>query len=345
MTSTPSTLPSRAVGDGLIVSAQGLGCMGMSTAYGERDDTESVATIRRAIDLGVTLIDTADVYGPHTNEVLVGHAIAGRREQVVLATKFGIVAGDGSRQFAGLRGDPEYVRAACDASLDRLGVEHIDLYYVHRVDPTVPVEDTVGAMAELVTAGKIGHIGLSEVQPDTLRRAAAEHPIAAVQSEWSLWTRDIEDEVLGVARELGVGIVAFSPLGRGFLTGQITSPDDFPAGDMRRTHPRFQGENFTRNLDLVAQVRALAEAKGCTPGQLALAWLLAQGDDVVPIPGTKRRSYLEENVAASEVTLTTADLAALEAIVPAGAAAGGRYSAASQVLRGGITPARTQGPA
>ena len=306
------------------VSALGLGCMGMSEFYGDTDEIESTATIHRALELGVTLLDTADMYGPHVNEELVGRAIADRRDAVVLATKFGIVR-DAEGNRLGLRGDAAYVRESCEGSLRRLGVDHIDLYYLHRPDPQTPIEETIGAMAELVAAGKVRHLGVSEATVDTLRRASAIHPIAALQSEWSLFSRDIEDQIVPAARELGIGIVAYSPLGRGFLTGQITSPDDFAADDFRRSQPRFMGDNFAKNLDLVAQIRTLATTKGCTPGQLALAWVLAQGNDVVPIPGTKRRTYLEENIGAVAVRLDADDLAAIEAVCPANATAGDRY--------------------
>jgi aryl-alcohol dehydrogenase-like predicted oxidoreductase len=311
-------------GQGLVVSALGLGCMGMSQSYGPGDDQESVATIHRALDLGMTFLDTADVYGPYTNERLVGRAIAGRRDEVVLATKFGNQRLDDGRRV--VNGKPDYVRQACDASLERLGVDHIDLYYQHRVDRSVPVEDTWGAMAELVQAGKVRYLGISEAAPATVRRAHAVHPVSAGQYEWSLFTRDLEDEVLPALRELGIGVVAYSPLGRGFLSGRITSPDDFGEDDFRRNHPRFTGENFARNLELVDRVRELAASKRATPSQLAIAWVLAQGDDVVPIPGTKRRSYLEENLGALDVELTPEDLAAIEEVTPRGSVAGARYN-------------------
>ena len=311
-------------GQGLVVSALGLGCMGMSQSYGSGDDQESVATIHRALDLGMTFLDTADVYGPYTNERLVGRAIAGRRDEVVLATKFGNQRLDDGRRV--VNGKPDYVRQACAASLERLGVDHIDLYYQHRVDRSVPVEDTWGAMAELVQAGKVRYLGISEAAPATVRRAHAVHPVSAGQYEWSLFTRDLEDEVLPALRELGIGVVAYSPLGRGFLSGRITSPDDFGEDDFRRNHPRFTGENFARNLELVDRVRELAASKGATPSQLAIAWVLAQGDDVVPIPGTKRRSYLEENLGALDVELTPEDLAAIEEVTPRGSVAGARYN-------------------
>ena len=308
----------------LPVSPLGLGCMGMSEFYGPGDEQESIATIGRALDLGVTLLDTADMYGPFTNEQLVGRAIAGRRDEVVLATKFGNERRpDGS--WVRINGTPDYVRAACDASLQRLGVDVIDLYYQHRVDRTVPIEETVGAMAELVEAGKVRALGLSEASAATVRRAHAVHPIAALQTEYSLWERTPEDDLLPATRELGIGFVPYSPLGRGFLTGQFRTPEDIPEDDFRRHNPRFQGENFARNLQLVDRVKEIADGKDCTPGQLALAWLLHQGEDVVPIPGTKKRSRLEENVGALDVVLTADDLARLDELTPVGVAAGDRY--------------------
>jgi aryl-alcohol dehydrogenase-like predicted oxidoreductase len=332
------TIPTRTLGQGLEVSAQGLGCMGMSQVYGPADETESLATIARTLELGVTFLDTADVYGLGHNEQLVGRAIAAHRDEVVLATKFGIVRRDDDRSFRGVNGRPEYVRSACDASLGRLGLDHIDLYYQHRADPNVPIEETVGAMAELVAAGKVRHLGLSEAAADTIRRAHAVHPISALQSEWSLWSRDVEDDEVPTARELGIGIVPYSPLGRGFLTGEIRSPDDLAPGDFRRGTPRFDSENFDRNLEVVERVRTIAAEKGVTPGQLALAWVQAQGDDVVPIPGTKRRNYLEENVGALDVEITADDRAELEAVASTSAVAGAR--AADMAWVAGHTPER-----
>ncbi len=324
----------RALGpQGLTVSAEGLGCMGMSEFYGTTDEAEAIATIRQALDLGVTLLDTSDVYGPYTNEQLVGQAVADRRDEVVLATKFGIVRDPENPAARGVNGRPDYVIRSCDASLRRLGLDHIDLYYQHRVDPTVPIEETVGAMATLVDAGKVRFLGLSEAGPETIRRAHDVHPITAVQTEYSLWSRDVEDEILPTLRELGIGLVAYSPLGRGFLTGQITSPDDLAPDDFRRTSPRFMGENFARNLRLVDRIKEIAAEQNCTPGQLALAWVLSQGDDVVPIPGTKRRRYLEENVAATELTLSQEDLARIDEVAPVGAAAGDRYADMSPIGR------------
>jgi aryl-alcohol dehydrogenase-like predicted oxidoreductase len=315
---------------GLEASEIGLGAMGMSEFYGEGDDEESIRVIHRALDLGVNFLDTSDMYGSGDNERLVGRVIAGRRDEVMLATKFGIQRGE-SPADRRINGTPEHVKQACDASLERLGVEHIDLYYQHRVDPNTPIEETVGAMAELVSEGKVRYLGLSEAAPDTIRRAHETHPISALQTEYSLWTRDPEEHILPTVRELGIGFVAYSPLGRGFLTGQIKSPDDLAEDDFRRFNPRFKGENFQRNLDLVERVREIAEEKDVTPGQLALAWVLAQGDDIVPIPGTKHVRYLEENVAAAAVELSQDDLARLDEVAPVGAAAGERYPDMSTV--------------
>ena len=320
----------RMLGQGLEVSAEGLGCMGMSEFYGSADQDEAAATIRRALDLGVNFVDTADMYGPFTNEKLVGAAIYGRRSEVVVATKFGNVRGENGERL-GIRGDAAYVFEACDASLLRLGTDYIDLYYQHRVDQSVPIEETVGAMKELVEAGKVRHLGLSEASPETIRRAHAVHPITALQTEYSLWSRDPEEEILPTVRELGIGFVAYSPLGRGFLSGRFKSPDDFGEGDFRSWHPRFQGENFGRNLELVERVKEIANDKGVTPGQLALAWVLAQGEDIVPIPGTTTIRHLEENIAAAEIELTDEDLQRLDEAAPLGVAAGARYDDMSSI--------------
>ncbi len=329
-------MQSRQLGQNLLVSAQGLGCMGMNFAYGGQDDSESIATVQRAVDLGVTFFDTADMYGPWSNEQLLGRALIGRRDEVVLATKFGNEVDDDGQLTGNVNGRPDYLRHAVDASLGRLGIDHIDLYYQHRVDPDVPVAETFGALAELVDEGKVGFLGISEAAPETIRAANAAHPLTAVQTEYSLFSRDPEDnDVLATVRELGIGFVAYSPLGRGFLSGEIRSREDLADDDWRRNSPRFQGENFDRNLAVVDEVRSIAERKGVTASQLALAWVLAQGEDIVPIPGTKRRTYLEDNVAASDVSLTADELAAIEGAAPRGVAAGERYpaEAMSQIHR------------
>ena len=330
MSSRDHQLPARTLGGDLSVSALGLGCMGMSDFYGPADDDRSIATIHRALDMGVTLLDTADMYGPHRNEELVGRAIKGRRDRVAIATKFGIMRDPSDPSKRGVNGRPEYVRASCEGSLKRLGVDHIDLYYQHRVDPNTPIEETVGAMSDLVREGKVRHIGLSEANGDTLRRACTVHHVTALQTEYSLWSRDAEGGVLATCRELGVGFVAYSPLGRGFLTGAIKSVDDLAPGDFRRTNPRFVGDNLQRNLDLVHRVQEMAKEKGCTASQLALAWVLARGDDIVPIPGTTRIEHLSANIAALDVKLTDADMARIDEVAPRGVAAGSRYTDAGE---------------
>jgi aryl-alcohol dehydrogenase-like predicted oxidoreductase len=323
-------LKKRTLGQSLNVSAIGLGCMGMSEFYGSHDDTQSIATIHRALDLGCNFLDTADMYGPFTNEKLVGRAIRDRRDEVVLATKFGNVRGEDGG-FLGISGKADYVRKACDASLQRLGVDHIDLYYQHRVDRTTPIEETIGAMADLVRAGKVRHLGMSEAAPQTIRRAHEVHPITALQTEYSLWSRDPEDEILPTVRELGIGFVAYSPIGRGFLSGRFKTIDDLEPNDYRRQSPRFQGENFERNLDVLRRIEEIARSKGVTPAQLAIAWVLAQGDDIVPIPGSKSIGHLEENIAAADIELTPDDLARIDEVAPKGVAAGDRYPSMAHV--------------